>query len=71
MSVPLIYMLKLPHMLHHKLHPPSTPPYSLLTQQPLPPKPQFPPQPFPQIHLSPLQPYPPPYTLQQIFTYKS
>ncbi|WP_398574804.1 hypothetical protein, partial [Staphylococcus epidermidis] len=56
-SLVIIYILKLPHIVDHKLHAPSTPPYSLLTQQPLPPKPQFPRQPFPHIHVSPLQPY--------------
>ncbi|WP_145470931.1 hypothetical protein, partial [Staphylococcus epidermidis] len=35
-SLPLIYILKLPHIVHHNLHPRSTRPYSLLTQQPLP-----------------------------------
>ncbi|WP_398572968.1 hypothetical protein, partial [Staphylococcus epidermidis] len=34
-SLPVIYILKLPHIVHHKLHPPSTRPYSLVTQQPL------------------------------------
>ncbi|WP_438819749.1 hypothetical protein, partial [Neisseria sicca] len=67
----MIHYLKLHHFLDEKIHAPSTPPYTLLTQHPFRPKPHFPPQPFPHIHLSPLQPYPPPYTLQHIFTLNS
>jgi len=65
------YMLKLNHMVEHKIHQRSIGPYSLITQQPLGGKAQFGGQRFGEMEVWALEAYGAAHTLQEILTIKS
>ncbi|MGY6530704.1 MAG: DNA-directed RNA polymerase subunit beta [Cyanobacterium sp.] len=65
------YMLKLVHLVQHKIHARSTGPYSLVTQQPLGGKAQHGGQRFGEMEVWALEAYGAAYTLQELLTVKS
>ncbi|MGM0501595.1 MAG: DNA-directed RNA polymerase subunit beta [Bacillota bacterium] len=70
-TVGVMYMLKLHHLAHDKLHGRSTGPYSLVTQQPLGGKAQFGGQRFGEMEVWALEAYGAANTLQEMLTVKS
>ncbi len=70
-TVGVMYYLKLHHLVDDKIHPRSTGPYSLVTQQPLGGKAQFGGQRFGEMEVWALEAYGAAYTLQEILTVKS
>ena len=70
-TVGYVYMLKLNHLVHDKMHARSTGPYSLVTQQPLGGKAQFGGQRFGEMEVWALEAYGAAYTLQEMLTVKS
>ena len=70
-TVGYIYMLKLHHLVDHKIHARSIGPYSLVTQQPLGGKAQFGGQRFGEMEVWALEAYGAAYTLQEMLTVKS
>src|SRR6202522_4377132 len=70
-TVGYIYMLKLSHLVDDKIHPRSTGPYSLITQQPLGGKAQFGGQRFGEMEVWALEAYGAAYALQELLTAKS
>src|ERR1017187_7763716 len=70
-TVGYIYMLKLSHLLDHKIHARSIAPPPLITQQPLGGKAQFGGQRFGEMEVWALEAYGAAYTLQELLTVKS
>ncbi len=70
-TVGVMYMLKLHHLAHDKMHGRSTGPYSLVTQQPLGGKAQFGGQRFGEMEVWALEAYGASHTLQEMLTVKS
>ncbi|AGB40194.1 DNA-directed RNA polymerase, beta subunit [Halobacteroides halobius DSM 5150] len=70
-TVGVMYMLKLHHLAHDKMHGRSTGPYSLVTQQPLGGKAQFGGQRFGEMEVWALEAYGAAHTLQEMLTLKS
>src|SRR6202051_4532161 len=70
-TVGYIYMLKLSHLVDHKIHARSIGPYSLITQQPLGGKAQFGGQRFGEMEVWALEAYGAAYVLQELLTAKS
>ena len=70
-TVGVIYMLKLSHMVDHKMHARSIGPYSLITQQPLGGKAQFGGQRFGEMEVWALEAYGASNILQELLTIKS
>ncbi len=70
-TVGVMYMLKLHHLAHDKMHGRSTGPYSLVTQQPLGGKAQFGGQRFGEMEVWALEAYGAAHTLQEMLTVKS
>jgi DNA-directed RNA polymerase subunit beta len=70
-TVGYIYMMKLSHLVDHKIHARSIGPYSLVTQQPLGGKAQFGGQRFGEMEVWALEAYGAAYTLQEMLTVKS
>ena len=70
-TVGYMYMLKLNHLVHDKMHARSTGSYSLVTQQPLGGKAQFGGQRFGEMEVWALEAYGAAYTLQEMLTVKS
>ena len=70
-SVGVMYMIKLDHMVDHKLHARATGPYSLVTQQPLGCKAQMGGQRFGEMEVWALEAYGAANILQEIMTFKS
>ena len=70
-TVGYMHYLKLAHFVDDKIHPRSTGPYSLVTQQPLGGKAQFGGQRFGEMEVWALEAYGAAYTLQEILTVKS
>ncbi|WP_459838721.1 DNA-directed RNA polymerase subunit beta [Halanaerobaculum tunisiense] len=70
-TVGVMYMLKLHHLAHDKMHGRSTGPYSLVTQQPLGGKAQFGGQRFGEMEVWALEAYGAANTLQEMLTVKS
>jgi len=66
-----IYMLKLNHLVSHKIHARAVGPYSLVTQQPLGGKAQYGGQRFGEMEVWALEAYGAAYTLQELLTVKS
>ena len=66
-----IYMLKLNHLVSHKIHARAVGPYSLVTQQPLGGKAQYGGQRFGEMEVWALEAYGAAHTLQEILTVKS
>jgi len=66
-----IYMLKLNHLVSHKIHARAVGPYSLVTQQPLGGKAQYGGQRFGEMEVWALAAYGAAYTLQELLTVKS
>ena len=66
-----IYMLKLNHLVSHKIHARAVGPYSLVTQQPLGGKAQYGGQRFGEMEVWTLEAYGAAYTLQELLTVKS
>jgi DNA-directed RNA polymerase subunit beta len=66
-----IYMMKLNHLVSHKIHARAVGPYSLVTQQPLGGKAQFGGQRFGEMEVWALEAYGAAYTLQEMLTIKS
>lgn len=65
------YMLKLNHLVAHKIHARAVGPYSLITQQPLGGKAQYGGQRFGEMEVWALEAYGSAYTLQELLTVKS
>ena len=70
-TLPIMYYLKLHHLVDDKIHARSTGPYSMVTQQPLGGKAQFGGQRFGEMEVWALEAYGAAYTLQEILTIKS
>ena len=70
-TVGYIYILKLNHLVDHKIHMRSTGPYSLITQQPLGGKAQLGGQRFGEMEVWALEGYGAAHTLQEMLTIKS
>ncbi|GAB6099840.1 DNA-directed RNA polymerase subunit beta [Halanaerocella petrolearia] len=70
-TVGVMYMLKLHHLAHDKMHGRATGPYSLVTQQPLGGKAQFGGQRFGEMEVWALEAYGAAHTLQEMLTVKS
>ena len=70
-TVGYMYILKLHHLAHDKMHGRSTGPYSLVTQQPLGGKAQFGGQRFGEMEVWALEAYGAAYSLQEMLTIKS
>ena len=70
-TVGTVYMLKLDHLVAHKIHARSVGPYSLVTQQPLGGKAQHGGQRFGEMEVWALEAYGAAYTLQEMLTVKS
>ncbi|MFA6365501.1 MAG: DNA-directed RNA polymerase subunit beta, partial [Candidatus Paceibacterota bacterium] len=70
-TVGYIYMMKLNHLVAHKIHMRSTGPYSLITQQPLGGKAQLGGQRFGEMEVWALEGYGAAHTLQEMLTIKS
>ncbi|MCK8828363.1 DNA-directed RNA polymerase subunit beta [Natroniella acetigena] len=70
-TVGVMYILKLHHLAHDKMHGRSTGPYSLVTQQPLGGKAQFGGQRFGEMEVWALEAYGAAHTLQEMLTVKS
>ncbi|WP_408955498.1 DNA-directed RNA polymerase subunit beta [Natroniella sp. ANB-PHB2] len=70
-TVGVMYILKLHHLAHDKMHGRSTGPYSLVTQQPLGGKAQFGGQRFGEMEVWALEAYGAAHTLQEMLTAKS
>ncbi|MBD3382446.1 MAG: DNA-directed RNA polymerase subunit beta, partial [candidate division Zixibacteria bacterium] len=70
-TVGYIYMLKLAHLVDHKIHARSIGPYSLVTQQPLGGKAQFGGQRFGEMEVWAMEAYGAAYALQELLTVKS
>jgi DNA-directed RNA polymerase subunit beta len=66
-----VYMLKLNHLVSHKIHARAVGPYSLVTQQPLGGKAQYGGQRFGEMEVWALEAYGAAYTLQELLTVKS
>ncbi len=66
-----IYMMKLNHLVAHKIHARAVGPYSLVTQQPLGGKAQYGGQRFGEMEVWALEAYGAAYTLQELLTVKS
>jgi DNA-directed RNA polymerase subunit beta len=66
-----IYMMKLNHLVSHKIHARAVGPYSLVTQQPLGGKAQYGGQRFGEMEVWALEAYGAAYTLQELLTVKS
>jgi DNA-directed RNA polymerase subunit beta len=66
-----IYMMKLNHLVSHKIHARAVGPYSLVTQQPLGGKAQYGGQRFGEMEVWALEAYGAAHTLQEILTVKS
>ena len=66
-----VYMLKLNHLVSHKIHARAVGPYSLVTQQPLGGKARFGGQRFGEMEVWALEAYGAAYTLQELLTVKS
>ncbi|RME71714.1 MAG: DNA-directed RNA polymerase subunit beta, partial [Verrucomicrobia bacterium] len=66
-----IYMMKLNHLVAHKIHARAVGPYSLITQQPLGGKAQYGGQRFGEMEVWALEAYGAAYTLQELLTVKS
>ena len=66
-----IYMMKLNHLVSHKIHARAVGPYSLVTQQPLGGKAQYGGQRFGEMEVWALEAYGAAYTLQELLTIKS
>jgi DNA-directed RNA polymerase subunit beta len=69
--VGFIYMMKLNHLVSHKIHARAVGPYSLVTQQPLGGKAQYGGQRFGEMEVWALEAYGAAYTLQELLTVKS
>ncbi|MBI5423752.1 MAG: DNA-directed RNA polymerase subunit beta [Opitutae bacterium] len=69
--VGFIYMMKLNHLVSHKIHARAVGPYSLVTQQPLGGKAQYGGQRFGEMEVWALEAYGAAHTLQEILTVKS
>ena len=70
-TVGYMYILKLVHLVDHKIHARSTGPYSMITQQPLGGKAQFGGQRFGEMEVWALEAYGAAYALQELLTIKS
>ena len=70
-TVGYTYILKLIHLVDEKIHPRSTGPYSMITQQPLGGKAQFGGQRFGEMEVWALEAYGASYALQELLTIKS
>jgi DNA-directed RNA polymerase subunit beta len=70
-TVGYIYMMKLAHLVDHKIHARSIGPYSLVTQQPLGGKAQFGGQRFGEMEVWAMEAYGGAYALQELLTVKS
>src|SRR6202008_4917378 len=70
-TVGVAYILKLLHLVDHKIHARSTGPYSMITQQPLGGKAQFGGQRFGEMEVWALEAYGAAYALQELLTIKS
>ena len=70
-TVGFIYIMKLVHLVDHKIHARSTGPYSMITQQPLGGKAQFGGQRFGEMEVWALEAYGAAYALQELLTIKS
>ncbi len=66
-----VYMMKLNHLVSHKIHARAVGPYSLVTQQPLGGKAQYGGQRFGEMEVWALEAYGAAYTLQELLTVKS
>ena len=66
-----IYMMKLNHLVSHKIHARAVGPYSLVTQQPLGGKAQYGGQRFGEMEVWALEAYGAAHTLQELLTVKS
>ncbi len=66
-----VYMMKLNHLISHKIHARAVGPYSLVTQQPLGGKAQYGGQRFGEMEVWALEAYGAAYTLQELLTVKS
>ena len=70
-TVGYLYLLKLAHLVDHKIHARSTGPYSMITQQPIGGKAQFGGQRFGEMEVWALEAYGAAYALQELLTIKS